>query len=145
MTQTLEGITEEDGKFLKTLNAKCNEIAEEQFEKSPISRTYYKNIKLSVSEVERILSIVENRGNVLLMPIGGEFGFHPAFQVLYFEDTAPGIEKFEHKPILRFDRDQLPQGYDFARLAEHFTSQGNLQKARFAGVEFEVEEHHYTY
>ena len=69
MTQTLEEITEEDRKFLETLNARCNEVAEEQVERSPISRTYYKNIKLSVSEVNRILSIVENRGNVLLMPI----------------------------------------------------------------------------
>ena len=95
--------------------------------------------------MERILSIVKGRGDVLLMPIQGEFGFHPAFQVLYFEDTALGIEKTEHKPILRFDRDQLSQGYDFARLAKHFTSQVNLQKARFAGVEFKTEEHHYTY
>ena len=138
-------LREEDKKFLDGLEKRCHEIVTDTTVRPSHTYSHYHNVKLTQKEMRRILAIVNRSSNVLLRPINGAFGFHPAFQVVYFEDTAPGIETEDHESLLCFDRNQLPKGYDFTRLVEYFASQGNLQKAKFAGLEFETEEHHYTY
>lgn len=141
-------ITEDDREFLQGLDGKCYYTYIGQGDKfnnfKKVLCEDYHPIQLNPEELERACEIARDCSNVFLMPTQGPFGFHPAYRIAHFRiHDMNGLEHLT--PLLRFETPQLPKGYDFEKLAEQFNSVENQEKARFAGVEFEIREAVYTY
>ena len=146
----LDGLNEEDKRFLKNLETRVHSIKNSSFIPNmggrtiPVALDDYKESKLTVDEIEKVLSISESASNVVLRPLQSNFGFFPCYEVLFLGGNFPGTEG-ERNYLLRFSKHQLPEGYNFNRLKEYFCSKDNLRKAGFAGIKFETEENAYDY
>ena len=137
-------IGEEDRNFFKQLEERCHILRHDSSVHPPLSYDDYHFVTLTTQEVKKILSIAQKNDDVFLRPINGKSGLHPAFAIIAFSDSFPGTEG-DHDWLLQFDQDQLPKGYNFQTLEPYFANEDNLRKAKFANMEFETEEHHYTY
>lgn len=101
---------------------------------------YKKDRKLNVGELKRIFAIVEDLG-LILYPTTTEFGFHPCFEVLSAEVTAPGIPP-EVTQLLKWRLDQSPPKWTWQRMSKHFASAAAVKHAGLDPIQGEV---HYQY
>jgi len=148
MTTTIESnLKQEDGIFLSKLRGKLTSIQRREirgvFKNCEL---FNKGIKLTENQLKRVLKIVNSSAEVLLMPIQGEFGFHPAYAITQIKGSFPGTEA-EREALLYIDNNQLPEGYDFKKLSKTFLSKENIQKAKFTKINIHnwKNENHYQY
>ena len=88
--------------------------------------------KISTDEFDHLIQVIE-KDNLILYPTTTDWGFRPAFQVLYGERPAPGISA-DVNLLLLFAEYQLPQGYDFKAVKPHFLQPRNKRLVKALGL-----------
>lgn len=132
----------EDRKFLQDLNKKLHYVYESWAETN-ISRSRHKmyidqyhNKKLEISEIEKILYLINLETGIAMTPINTDWGFSVGFEIIY---------TFDKKSLLCFKEQQLPEGYDFKKLSKTFNHPNNIKMLNSIGIEVPKEHYHYTY
>ena len=92
------------------------------------------DIKIDIQKFERFLGIIENN-NFVFYPINTCMGFTVGFEI---------CDK-KKKRILTFIERQLPQEYDFDKLAKYFMNKTNIKMAKKLGIEIINDRNHYDY
>ena len=96
---------------------------------------------LSVPELKRIFEIVKNEDAFTFTPENVGFGFRVGYDVCYVEATAPGVPP-EIVHVFRVSEKQLPEGWGWAQLSQHFTSAEKLVYYKLPAI---GDEGHYQY
>lgn len=97
---------------------------------------HYHNIKLEVSEMEKILSLINPKTGIAMTPINTNYGFDVGFKIIY---------TFDKKSLLSFIERQLPEEYNFDKLSETFNRPDNLEMLESIGLESPKEHSYYVY
>jgi len=128
--------------FLRDLDAKIRSTSVTEPDRFGIRTSVdsFTDRKLTNGELARVFEIVESEG-LVLYPTTTTFGFHPAFEVFSATRAAPGVPP-EFELLLKWRLDQSPEGWTWARMAEHFTKPEQLE---FLGLPPIEDEAHYQY
>jgi hypothetical protein len=128
-------------KFLKSLDTKLHEIVKCHGSGNWVKKEFfvdnYKEDKMNVKEIERVLEISKS-ANFVIYPINTSFGFSVGYDLCKICLTGKEV-------LLRFKESQLPEGYNFERLSKVFISKKNIIKAKLIGEEIFKDYSHYDY
>ena len=97
----------------------------------------YTDKKLSVTELEKLITIVDNSSEYIFHPINTCMGFSVGYAVSSTADASISL--------LQFRESQLPKSYTFDGLSKTFMSEKNLTKAKIIGLEICNDYGHYDY
>ena len=138
MIATLETQVEEDIEFLKQLDKRTCEVikCEEGAYKGCIRLNCNYENKISINEIQKVLNIIQERDDLVIYPTTTNFGFSVSFEISRGIKPVPTIEA-ETERLLTFSERQLPNGYDFQRLSQHFMLPRNLHLMKW--YDFEID------
>ena len=88
----------------------------------------YTEYKISKSEFKKILKLIEYN-DLILYPISGLFGFHPAYQIYEIDPLVP-TNDIGSKLLCQFDERQLPDKVNLSSLEHIIYSKENLSKIK---------------
>lgn len=132
----------EDRKFLEDLDKKLHYVYESWAETNMCRSRHkmyidqYHNKKLEISEIEKILSLINIETGIAITPINTDWGFSVGFSVIY---------TFDKKTLLCFKEQQLPEGYNFEKLSKTFNHPDNIKMLNSMRIESPKDHSHYTY
>jgi hypothetical protein len=134
-------LKQEDREFLEDLNEHTNRTVEytmtPNMSGSPYKAKgidYIDKFKITDKQMERTLEIVKTNPDVILRPIQGPFGFHPAFTVTLLTQEHPDVP-VEVNNLLCFDQNQYKGEDSFDTLLPHFMEEENQRLMKFYGLE----------
>ena len=104
----------------------------------------YSERKIIPEEMEKLKEIL-SKGDYVIFPKDGPFGFYPCFEIDFIEYPSFPILPIKREQILSFSRGQLPTGESFDSLSKYFMDPKNLKLTKKLGIEFENDESRYDY
>ena len=90
---------------------------------------------ITVEETERLLAIVEDDSNYLVLypASAGIGGFNIGFQVFSFDMQLPGVMPDYNRELFLIEK-QLPEGYRWDRMAKIFMKPRNVELVDLLGL-----------
>ena len=100
-----------------------------------VTTKIYTNEFITEEEMKKLLNIFE-KGDYVFYPTNTACGFGVGF----------GLKNIETKQtLLMFKKQQLPEGYNFAKLSGYFMKSENVEKAKTMDIEIINNREHYDY
>ena len=98
----------------------------------------YPDQKITIEEIEKVLSLIGKENHLVITPINTNRGFSVGFEVL-----CPGYKS--RTTLLTFIEKQLSEGYDFNKISRTFNREDNIEMLVSSGLEKPKERRNYTY
>ncbi len=124
--------TSADLRFLREVDIKVRTLSKETYT-IPKSKVEYRqenfhDVRLTNSELERMLGLVGLKKGIVLRPANINWGLNVGFEVGH---VTPPVNlkdaKGTYDLLVRFQEKQLPEGYLFDNLAETFMQSENIK------------------